>query len=82
MAIAIQDRYYFYSVKEFIGGLKDSKKGIKMPDIQLISEHDFWKCVFILEGKREAVYVKKGTLKKFEIQAAYAEAFGDYRCII
>lgn len=79
MAIAIQDRHYLYSAREFMGGFKDRTKGIKMPDVQLISEDDFWKCVFILDGKREAVYVKKGTLKKFEIQAAYAEAFGDYR---
>ena len=79
MAIAIQDRHYLYSAREFMGGFKDRTKGIKMPDVQLISEDDFWKFVFILDGKREAVYVKKGTLKKFEIQAAYAEAFGDYR---
>ena len=55
MAIAIQDRHYLYSAREFMGGFKDRTKGIKMPDVQLISEDDFWKCVFILDGKREAV---------------------------
>ena len=49
MAIAIQDRHYLYSAREFMGGFKDRTKGIKMPDVQLISEDDlFW----MAKGKR------------------------------
>lgn len=67
-------------MKEFIGGIIDKTgKGKKLPNIHLKSFGDFWKFIVDIDRKPEEFYIKKSALKKYELQAIYAETFNNYK---
>ncbi len=80
MAIVINDKYYFYFIKELIGGMLDKHGKIKSKvNVKLFHNKDFWKFNIDINGKKETFYTKKKALKKFELNAIYNETFSNYK---
>lgn len=81
MALILKNKYYLYDFNELIGGTMWNRGwvGITCPDIQLMSEDDFWKFFIDINGTKERFYIKKGVLKKSELQAMYVEIFYNFR---
>lgn len=79
MAKILRNKYYFYTIKELQGGICLRKRKQKQyPDIKLVNDGIFWKYSINICGNEEWFYMKKNSLKKYELCAAYYETFGDY----
>ena len=78
MATILNNKYYLYSHNELIGGFMDWKGKFQRPDIHLTSKGEWWNFTIDICGKEGEFYVKKGALKKYELQAIYCETFYNY----
>lgn len=79
MAAILKNKYYLYSYNELLGGYIDWKGKSRIPDIHFASKGEWWNFTIDICGKKENFYVKKGALKRSELQAIYHETFCDYR---
>lgn len=78
MAIMLKNRYLF-NLTERIGGFMDIKgKYKKVPKINFMSEGEYQSYYVDICGEREKFYIKKGTLKRSELQAIYVESFQNH----
>ena len=79
MAVILRNKYYLYSLRELLGAIVEYRGGVGYPCIKFKREEDYLEFKVDICGKTEKFYIKKGTLKKYELQSIYHETFQSYK---
>lgn len=78
MAVILKNKYYLYSLNEFIGAILGYRGTGGKININFTKDGDYLKFEVDILGKKEMFYIKKGALKKYELQAIYHETFQNH----